>query len=307
MFLLQEYIDKHTIPGVVTFAENEFGLVYATITSDACKAVVYLQGAHLTEWCPADQKPVLFLSKHSMFAPGKAIRGGVPIIFPWFGPRTANQFSSRTDGPSHGFARTSKWTLVEAKVKDKDVVLHLTLSPDDTTRSLGYDAFQLGYKITVGETLTLDLTVENKSTEPMFFEEALHSYFYVDDARQVTIYGLADTDYLDKTDESKRKHQDETALSLTGETDRPYLDTVAVVEVNDSVLRRQTIVSKENSKTTVVWNPWSEVTSKLIDMEPDGWQKMVCVETANALDNAVTLAPGESHTMSARVVVKKPS
>jgi glucose-6-phosphate 1-epimerase len=302
--LLQEYIDKHTIPGVVTFAENEYELVYATITSDACKAVVYLQGAHLTEWCPAGQEPVLYLSKRSMFAPGKAIRGGVPIIFPWFGPRTANKFSSRTDGPSHGFARTSKWTLIEATTNDKDVVLQMTLEPDDTTRSLGYDAFRLLYKITMGETLSLALTAENKSSEPLFFEEALHSYLAVADARQVTIYGLADTDYLDKTDQFKRKRQDESSLVLSGETDRPYLDTETVVEVNDP-LRRQIIVGKENSKTTVVWNPWADLTSKLIDMEPDGWQNMVCIETANALDNAITLAPGESHTMSAHIVSKK--
>lgn len=303
--LLQNYIDTHTIPGVVTFSANESGLVYASITSAACKAVVYLQGAHIAEWCPVGQEPVLFLSERSIIAPGKSIRGGVPIIFPWFGARTVNQYSSRIDGPAHGFARTSVWQLAGSTVNGDDVVLTLTLGPDDTTRALGYSVFSLTYKLVIGESLGLHLTVENQSTETLLFEEALHTYLSVGDARQISITGLSDTDYFDKTDEFKRKHQTESALTLAGETDRPYIGTEAVVTVIDPVLHRQITVSKENSRTTVIWNPWTELTAKLTDMSPDGWMRMVCVETANALDNSVTLSPGEKHTMSAQIVVEK--
>ncbi len=303
--MLQDCIDKHTIAGVVSYSTNEHGLVYASITSDKCKAVVYLQGAHLTEWCPANQQPVLFLSEQSLFSPGKAIRGGVPIIFPWFGARTENKFSNRTDGPSHGFARTSEWQLVEARRDNEDVVLTMSLAPNDTTRSLGYDDFLLTYSLVLGEKLGLHLTVENRSTTPMYFEEALHTYFAVDDVRQISIYGLADTNYFDKTDGFKRKLQEESALTLSGETDRPYVGTEAIVEVSDPVIRRNIIVSKENSKTTVVWNPWAELTAKLADMSPDGWTRMVCIETANAMDDAITLAPGEKHTMSTNITLKQ--
>lgn len=303
--LLQEYTDKHAIPGVISFAANEQGLVYASITSAACNAVLYLQGAHLTEWCPSEHEPVLFLSERSIMAPGKAIRGGVPIIFPWFGARTENKYSSRTDGPSHGFARTSEWQLAETKVKDDDVILKLILNANDATRALGYNDFQVSYELTLGESLGLQLTVENRSSENLIFEEALHTYFLVGDVQQISIYGLADTTYFDKTDQFKRKYQTESALTLTGETDRPYIGTEAVVEVSDPVLRRQIIVTKDNSRTTVVWNPWKELTSKLADMSPDGWLRMVCVETANAMDDAVTLSPGAQHTISAKIAVKK--
>lgn len=301
--LQQEQIDKYTIPGVVTFAANDHGLVYASVSSAACSAVIYLQGAHVAEWCPTDQKPVLFLSEHSIMAPGKAIRGGVPLIFPWFGARTANKFSSRTDGPSHGFARTSDWLIAETKINGDDVIFKLTLEPNDTTRALGYDDFHIEYEIVFGKTLGLHLTVENRSKETMSFEEALHTYLSVGDTEQIKIRGLGNTEFFDKTDGFKRKVQSESDLILTGETDRPYVATEATVEVIDPVVKRKIVVSKQNSRTTVVWNPWSELSSKLEDMNPDGWRKMVCIETANAMDDAVVLAAGARHTMSARIEV----
>lgn len=303
--MLQQCIASHTIPGVLGFAKNENGLVYASISSAACTAVIYLQGAHLAEWCPSGQQPVLFLSKRSMKAPGKAIRGGVPIIFPWFGARTASEYSSRTDGPAHGFARTSQWQVAEAKVNGDDVIMTLTLDSDDSTRALGYDNFRLKYELVIGENLELHLTVENRSAETLFFEEAMHTYFFVGDARQISIHGLDDTDYFDKTDEFKRKRQTESALILTGETDRPYVGTETVVQIDDPVLQRRIIISKQNSRTTVVWNPWTELTAKMADMSSDGWMRMVCIETANALEDAVTLAPGEQHTMSVLIAAKQ--
>jgi glucose-6-phosphate 1-epimerase len=127
----------------------------------------------------------------------------------------------------------------------------------------------------------------------------------VGDVNQITISGLADTEFLDKTDGLKRKRQQESVLSLTGETDRPYLDTEASIDLDDPILKRRITVEKVNSKTTVVWNPWSELTAKLADMSPDGWLRMTCIESANALNNAVILSPGDRHTMHARVIVKE--
>ncbi len=303
--MLQEYIDKFAIPGKLSFAENEFGLIYATITTDPCNAKIFLQGAHLVEWCPSGSEPVFFLSDKSLFEPGKVIRGGVPIIFPWFGSRTANQYSTRTDGPSHGFARTSTWQISEATVSDGKVNMTLTLEPNEASRALGFDNFVLKYKIVFGKNLALRLTVENTSSEPFIFEEALHSYFSVGDARQISIYGLVNTDYLDKTDEFKHKTQTENILALTGETDRPYINTKSTVYIQDPLKKRRLVISKENSATTVVWNPWIELSAKLADLGDDVWQQMVCVETANALVNAIELPPGKSHTMSAQIASNK--
>lgn len=303
--MLQEYNDKFTIPGKLSFGENEHGLLFATVTTDPCNAKIFFQGAHLAEWCPAGSEPVLFLSEKSLFEPGKAIRGGVPIIFPWFGARTANLHSSRTDGPSHGFARTSIWQLSEATVSDGKVNMTLTLEPNEASRELGFDNFRLSYKIVFGKNLALRLTVQNTSSAPFIFEEALHSYFAVGDAKQISIYGLVNTDYLDKTDESKRKTQTENILALTGETDRPYINTKSTVYVQDPLKKRRLVISKENSATTVIWNPWTELSAKMADMNDDAWQQMVCVETANALDNAIELAPGDSHTMSVQIASNK--
>jgi glucose-6-phosphate 1-epimerase len=296
---------KFAIPGILAIDETEHGLTRATITSGACMAEIYLQGAHITKWQPVGHKPVLFLSERSDFLPGKAIRGGVPIIFPWFGARTTTINCSRTDGPSHGFARTSDWQLASATVDGYDLHLRLTLAPNDKSRSLGWDDFWLTYELTIGQALRLQLTVENRSETPMVFEEALHSYFMVGDAQQARISGLANTVYFDKTDGFKRKFQEAPYLVFTGETDRPYLNTEAAVDLEDPAYKRRITIAKLGSKTTVVWNPWSEVTANIADMSTDGWRRMTCIETANAAENAVTLAPGGQHTMQATISVNE--
>lgn len=298
---LDTLTNNFAIPGVLAFSISEHGLLRAQITSPACTAEVYLQGAHLTQWQPTGAKPVLFLSDRSSFAPGKAIRGGVPIIFPWFGSRTPTAESPRTDGPSHGFARTADWTLAFAALAGNNLHLTFTLDPSETSRALGYDHFKLAYNITLGAELELQLTVVNEAATPLHFEDALHTYFSIGDAQQISIIGLSDTDYLDKTDNFKQKHQKDPILKLTGETDRPYLNTVVPVNIDDPIYKRRITVDKCNSKTTVVWNPWSELSAKLPDMDPNGWLTMVCIETANVATDAITLAAGEKHTLEAHI------
>jgi glucose-6-phosphate 1-epimerase len=302
---IQTLTDHFAIPGVLSFAQNEHGLIRASVTTNHCAAEVYLQGAHLTHWQPAGHKPVLFLSERSAFAPGKAIRGGVPIIFPWFGPRTATSENPRTDGPSHGFARTALWDLSFAAVAGDDLHLTFTLGPSEISRGLGFDHFRLAYQLVLGRELRMLLTIANQSATPLHMEEALHTYLSVGDARQVRISGLADTEFIDKTDNFQHKHQTEQVLKLTGETDRPYLNTEQTVTLDDPVLHRRIAVSKSNSKMTVVWNPWSALSASLADMTPDGWQQMTCIETANAATNSLTLQPGEHHTMEAIITVQE--
>jgi len=302
---LQTISNQFTIPGVLAFSQTEQGLIRANITTPACTAELYLQGAQITQWQPTGQQPVLFLSERSFFTPGKAIRGGIPIVFPWFGARTATPDDPRTDGPSHGFARISEWTLAFAALAGDDLHLTLTLGASDTSRSLGYDQFALAYEITLGVELNVKLTVTNQGSKPLHFEEAFHTYFSIGDSQQVSIIGLSDTEYLDKIDDFKRKRQTDPLLKLTGETDRPYLDTLVPVNIDDPVLRRRITVDKAESKSTVVWNPWSTLTATLPDMSPDCWLTMVCIETANVATNAITLASGEHHSMEAHIFVQQ--
>ena len=265
-------------------------------------ATVYLHGAHVTHWQPAGQKPVIFLSEKSDFAEGKAIRGGVPICFPWFGAR-----SDGKPGPSHGFARVQEWELAFAAMipgADGDRIhLTFTLGSTELSRSLGFDNFRVAYEVIVGATLTLRLTVANLGSEPMLMEEALHSYFAVGDVRQATLTGLESAEYRDKTDGMKVKSTPAGPLRLTGETDRVFPGSVAAVQIHDEDNGRVISVEKTNSATTVVWNPWSELAVKLADLPDDAWPGFVCVETANTATDAITLKPGESHAMQCTVSV----
>ena len=302
---IQTLTDNFAIANVLSFSTAEHGLVRASIKTAVCTAELYLQGAHLTAWQPTGAEAVLFLSENSAFEPGKAIRGGVPIIFPWFGARTATSESPRTDGPSHGFARICDWELAFAALSGDDLHLTLTLGPNDLSCSLGIDHFQLAYQLTLGRELRMKLTVANLGSMPLHFEEALHTYFTVGNSRHVSIRGLSDTDFIDKTDGFKRKLQTELVLTLTGETDRLYFDTEQTVTLDDPSLRRRISVAKMNSKTTVIWNPWSELSAKLMDMSPGGWEQMTCIETANAADDTLILQSGEHHTMEAHITVQE--
>jgi glucose-6-phosphate 1-epimerase len=301
---LQTLSDTFAIPGVLAFDETDAGLLRARISTPACTAELYLHGAHLTAWQPAGHGPVIFLSEKSLFAHDKAIRGGIPIIFPWFGPRSATPNNPRTDGPAHGFARTSEWDLAFAALSGNDLHLTLTLAPSEASRALGVDHFRLALQFILGETLTIRLTVANEAGTPLDFAEAFHTYLTVGDATQIKITGLANTDYIDKVDNNTRKRQTDPIITITAETDRPYLNTAAAVTVEDPTLLRRITVAKQNSQTTVVWNPWTDLSIKLADMADEGWREMVCIETANALENTITLPPNSTHTMESKISVE---
>jgi len=292
---LQTLTDSFAILGVLAFDETESGLVRARITTPACTAELYLHGAHLTHWQPAGHGPVLFLSEQSSFAPDKPIRGGVPLVFPWFGPRTG----ARTDGPMHGFARIETWDLAFAALSGDDLHLTLTLAPTEQSRALGFDKFSVALQLILGETLTMRLTVANQSAEPLQIGEAFHTYFTVGDATQVRITGLAGAEYIDKTNNFNRKIQNDPVITLTAATDRLYLNTTTAVTLEDPTLRRAISIVKQGSQATVVWNPWAAMP----DMADDAWRGMTCVETANAADNAITIAPNSTHTMEAVISV----
>lgn len=294
-----ELTERFGAPGALEFEETASGLLLARVTTTQAQATVCFQGAHLMEWRPTGAEPVLFLSPRNELKRGKAIRGGVPVIFPWFGPR-----HDGGAGPQHGFARTSEWELAIAAIAGDDVHLTFTLGPSEVSRSYGFDHFRVAYRMIIGRMLTLELTVANDSGGPFVFEDALHSYYAVADVERAAIKGLGGTEYLDKRDDARRKLQVAGAMTLTGATDRTYLNTEAMCAIEDVAGGRRIAIEKAGSRSTVVWNPWAELTAAMADMEPDGWRRMLCVETANASDNAVTLGSGESHATRAVVSVE---
>ncbi len=296
-----ELNDAFGLPGVLAFDEPHPGMPRALITTPACTGEFYLQGAHLTQWQPAGSAPVLFLSERSAYTPGKAIRGGVPVVFPWFGaPETSPVYTSSA-APSHGFARVWPWTMRFAALAGGDVHLSTTLDQTEGIRALGFSGFELAYEVILGRTLTVRLSVANTGAAPLFFEEALHAYLAVGDSDQVTVDGLRGTEFLDKTQHFQRKTQTESALRFEGEVDRPYLNTEAPLSLRDPALRRCLGLHKAGSRTTVTWNPGPALNARLPDLAPEDWRRFVCLETANVAENAITLRPGEAHSLEMKL------
>ena len=287
------------LPPSVHLEPGEGALPRVTVDAPAGTAQLYLHGAHLTAWQPRGHDPVLWLSAHSRFVAGSAIRGGVPICFPWFGPHRDD-----TAAPAHGFARVSDWTLVSAEEVGEDVVVTLGLTDSPASRASAWPhAFAATLRVRVGATLAVALEVRNTGGEPVTFEAALHTYLGVGDVRGVQVTGLEGNDYLDKLGGSEPVPAAGSPVHLTGETDRIYLDTSGTTTVQDPSLGRGVAVTADDAATTVLWNPWATKAAAMADLGDDEWTGMVCVETSNVGPAAVTLAPGASHTMMAMIGV----
>ena len=274
------------IPGRVLFSEGNGDLARLQITTAWSNAEVYLHGAQITHFQKKKEPPVLFMSQLSRFNEGRPIRGGIPIIFPWFGPREGEA--------AHGFARTQTWELREvAPLSSGGVSLRLSL-PDSPSAAL-FKKFSADYSITIGATLAAELTVVNLSPDQDFtFENCLHTYFAVGDISAISVTGLKGADYLDQTQNFARKTERAEHLKISQETDRIYLDTTAPVEIHDSNLQRRTRIEKSGSLSTVVWNPWVDKAEQMPDFGGDEFQKMICLESGNVAENRVTLPAGKT-------------
>jgi D-hexose-6-phosphate mutarotase len=286
------------LPQGVNIDTGNGGLRRLTIATALGEAHIYLHGAHVTHWQPASHKPVLWLSRQAWFAPAKPIRGGVPICFPWFGPHPDN-----AKLPAHGLARLLEWQL-ESATRDAEgtVTVELRLTSGAATQAYWPRAFDLRHRVTVGRTLAMELLLSNLDA-PARVEAALHSYFAIGDVRQLRVTGLSGAAYIDKADGMKRKTQDAQPIAITGETDRTYVHTATACVLEDPVWRRRIRIDKSGSSTTVLWNPWIAKAKAFADFGDDEWPTMVCLETANAADDAIAAEPGRTDSMRAEISV----
>lgn len=288
-----ELNQRFGIPGIAEVTEGQGGLPKVVIKTSQATGEIYLHGAHVTSWIPAEAHEVLFMSRNAAFQQGKAIRGGVPICFPWFGPNT-----STPNAPAHGFARTRSWQLQSLEQQGGAVSVTMSLTSDERTKQWWPADFQLSYRATFGQQLALELTLTNTGLAPLFYEAALHTYYRIGDISKTSIEGLDNIHYFDKTDDNEEKIQ-HGPLTFSNETDRVYVDTAGDIEIVDPVLRRRITVSKQNSLTTVLWNPWWEKARTIADLGETAWPNMVCVEACNVGPFAVEVAPGQQHSMKA--------
>ncbi|MBI5557051.1 MAG: D-hexose-6-phosphate mutarotase [Deltaproteobacteria bacterium] len=293
---VQELNSRYGIEGKVHFAAGKGGLVSVLVKNRYASACIFLQGAHVTHFQPEGQQPVLWLSNRSAYQEGKAIRGGIPLCWPWFGDHPDDPTK-----PAHGFVRTSLWEVLETwETADGVTLVRLRLEDDEASRRIWPNSFQLELRVLVGRSLVVALVARNTGKTPFPCGGALHSYFLVGAVESIEIFGLDGCDYLDKIDHFSRGRQGGT-VRLAGETDRIYVNTADVCTIKDPVLSRYVTVAKKGSNSTVIWNPGPRKSATMPDMDRNGYRQMVCVETANAADDTILLPPGGMHILQAEI------
>lgn len=282
----------HGLDGRVRFELGEGGLARAVVDTELASGECYLHGAHVSAWAPAGHEAVLFTSSRAAYRSGKAIRGGIPLCFPWFGRN-----ASAPAAPSHGRVRTRAWPLASTRLTASGEV--------ELEFAIACEPFDVRYRVRFGASLHLSLSVSLAAdVSPASYEAALHTYLQVGDVRRVTVSGLEAARYRDKVAGGRETEASGTAIRFVGETDRVYLDTTDTVRVEQPTLSRRVSVSKTGSHNTVVWNPWIDKAAALGDLGDEEWTRFCCVETANVGAQAITLEPGTQHTMSATIDVE---
>jgi len=285
------------LPDGVQLNEGRGGLRRLVIATKLAEAEIYLHGGHITHFQPREQKPMLFLSGKSWFEDGKPIRGGVPVCFPWF---TTGLDGKQT--PPHGFARLVDWELVSANQRDDgSIEVQLKFASNESTRKQWDADFEVDFRISIGLALGMDFRVRNTSSKPIRIEEALHTYLAVSDVRQVSVEGLANTRYSCTVPTPRNTTEGAAPIRIVEETDRIYWNTQSTCIVHDLGWKRRLIIEKTGSDTTVLWNPWIAKAKAMPDFGDDEWPYMLCIETCNVKECAVTIQPGQTHVMTAIV------
>lgn len=254
-------------------------------------------GAHVLAWEPAGEAPALWLSPVSRLDGARGVRGGVPVCWPWFAQHPLDPVLS-----SHGFVRTEPWRRADSGPGRIRFETEADARPGFPHRA------RVALEVSLGARLAIALTTENTGTTTIPLSEALHTYFAVGDIGAIEIAGFDGLTYLDKLDDNRRKVQSGT-IRFAGELDRIYLGHTGGAEIRDRLLGRRITIAKQGSASSVVWNPWIEKSARLGDIDPPGTcgghRRFVCVETANAGDDVVSLAPGARHTLAAELAVAR--
>lgn len=290
---LESAISGHDSVRLCERAERYPGLL---IRNNGGTAEIALHGAQVIQFTPKDKHALLWLSEDALYQSGKAIRGGIPICWPWFGNHTTN-----ASLPAHGFVRNRFWTLSTiVEPSDSETRITLTTRSDESSMALWPHRFELELTIIVSTSLTLELKMTNTDRQPWTCGGALHSYFAVGNIENTRIESVTGSEYLDKPDDFARKTQT-GPLTFVGEVDRVFIGFENDCVISDIANQREIRVKKAGSQTTVIWNPWRDIATAMNDMPDDGYRRFVCVEPANAFDDLVTLAPGESHVLATTI------
>jgi len=277
------------------FRQGDNGFVMIDISNQYAKATISTYAGQIVSYQPHDEaEDLFFLSEKVLYQEGKAIRGGVPICWPWFGDDT-----SGFERPPHGFVRNQQWQVLSTEVlEDGRTSVTLVTADSDMTRELWHYEFNLELQFIIGPTLELSLKTKNTGKQFFTITQALHTYFKVSDISNVLIKGLDGKPYIDKLDSFAIKQQTDD-ITVSHEIDRIYQKSPKEISLTDSGFNRTITISSYGSDTTVVWNPWSTASSNIADLATESYRSFVCVETANVFTDSLTIIPaGREHVVT---------
>jgi len=296
----EELNNEFGIDNQLCFEQVEGGLIMIDISNQYAKARISTSGGQILSYQPhSENNDMVFLSEKANYLPGKMIRGGVPVCWPWFGDDTSGY-----GRPSHGFARNQQWDVLGTRSNtDGSTTVTLCIKDTDGSQTIWPYKFKLLIEITVGKCLEVQLTTKNTGKKTFTISQALHTYFNVSDISKVVVNGLDGCEYLDKLDDFSSSTQAGDVV-ISQEIDRIYQNSPAQVTLKDSGFDRIISISAINSRTTVIWNPWTAAISKIDDLDDSSYPQFLCVETANAADDCITIPEGRERTIKVVYEIK---
>ncbi len=298
---IEQLNNQFAIDGYLRFIEGDGGFPFVEVNNGKGTAIISVYAGQVLSYRPAGEtEDLLFLSKLAYYQDGKAIKGGVPVCWPWFGPDPEGQ-----GRPGHGFVRNRYWQVIATEAtSDGAGKVTLGLQNSEETFAIWPNAFELTIEITVSDSLTVELVTRNNSEHQLPITQGLHTYFNIGDIDKVQVQGLEDTEYLDKADQGQQRVQ-QGPVTVTSEVDRIYLGVDRDLVIDDAALGRRVRIASRHSNTAVVWNPWKEIAASMGDLEDDDYRRFICVETTNADEDVAEIGPGEEYRLMAQYRIER--
>ena len=295
-----DQLREYEIEDELQFVEIEHGFTYAEINNSRAHATISTYSGQVLSYRPKNQQhDLLFVSDKAYYENGKAIKGGIPVCWPWFGADPDDK-----GRPAHGFVRNRQWAVSSSEsLADGSTKVVMSLVDTDETRKIWPHPFRLDIEITVGDSLKVALVTHNSSDKSVTISQALHTYFHVGDISKARVLGLAGTEYIDKVDDSARKTQSGPVI-IDGEVDRIYTGVTGELVIDDTSLGRKIRITSSGCSTAVVWNPWIEIAASMGDLDDNDYRKMICVETANAGPETIEIIAGGEYRLAAEYTIE---
>jgi len=293
---IEELNAKYKIAGQLEFIAGNGGLPMIQVQNAKAGALISLHAGQVLSYRPAGEpEDVLFLSEKAYYQDGKAIKGGAPVCWPWFGADPEGK-----GRPGHGFVRNRAWHVVATEaMANGDIKVTLGLEDTPDTRAIWPQSFSLLQEIVVGDTLNLSLITRNTGKETFSITQAFHTYFKVGDIARTKVLGLESCEYIDKAGGGNAQKRQSDAVIIESEVDRVYLNVGNTLTIDDSALNRRIRITSQGSRTAVVWNPWEKISKEMADLEDTDYQRLLCVETTNAANDVIEIVPGSEYRLTA--------